>query len=83
MAGKKCCVFGYDKDAGVYEEICASPYLARARQLAAGLMLSGAILRRRDTGEPFDWLITANSEDPLDQDLVFSEDRPYGSPPQR
>lgn len=83
MAGKKYCVFGYDKDADVYEEICSSPYLARARQLASSLVLSGADLCRHDTGEPFDWLVTANSEDPLDQDQIFSKDHPYGFQPPR
>lgn len=81
MAGKRYFVFGYDKDADVYEQICSSPYLMRARQLASGLVLSGADLRRQDTGEPFDWLVTARSGDPLDQDQVFSKDRPYGFQP--
>lgn len=53
----------------------------RARQLASGLVLSDADLRRQDTGEPFDWLVTARSEDPLDQDQIFSKDHPYGFQP--
>lgn len=81
MAGKRYFVFGYDKDAGVYEQVCSSPYLMRARQLASGLILSDAGLRRQDTGEPFDWLVTARSEDPLNQDQIFSKDHPYGFQP--
>ena len=53
----------------------------RARQLASSLILSNTDLRRQDTGEPFDWLVTTRSEDPMGQDQVFSKDRPYGFQP--
>lgn len=81
MAGKRYFVFGYDKNADVYEQICSSPYLMRARQLASSLILSNPNLRQQDTGKPFDWLVTARSEDPMDQDQIFSKDRPYGFQP--
>lgn len=78
-------VYGYDKDAGVHELICACPTMLQACTVAT--MLIHAVnagcgeMRRFDTGEPFDWLVVTRSMDPYDQHKIFLTEYPDGFQP--
>lgn len=79
------CIYGYDKDGGVHELICACPTMIQACSVASMLihaMASGCRkMRRSDTGEPFDWLVVTRSHDPYNQHKIFSDAYPDGFRP--
>lgn len=73
---------GYDKDADVYEVICASPSYNWALYMAHCVMehhMHMGELRRTDTGEPFDWFVVMDAGGKLLK--VFSTDDPEGAGP--
>ena len=73
-------VFGYDKDADVYELLFRCGSESRARELAGIAARNPEELRRSGTGEPFDWLVLSPTDDPYDAVSVFSWDVPGGRP---
>ena len=75
-------IFGYDKDADVFEAICACPTMIRACEVASDIIKSpDGEMRRFDNGEPFDWLVVSRSDDPYDQHKIFSAANPDGIQP--
>ncbi len=72
-------VYGYDKDADVYEQLCASFLYERAKEIGRAIMryhMEVEEICRTKTGEPFDWfVVTDNMHNPLH---VFTADDPDG-----
>lgn len=75
-------IFGYDKDADVHEPVASVPTLIRACEIASGIVKSPDWpMLRFETGEPFDWLVVARSDDPCDRHKIFSPAYPDGFQP--
>lgn len=77
---KKFTVYGYDKDNGVYEEVCQAPTEERAGLIAS--MLAEAQHKgdrmRSSLGDPFDWFAIDDGCGTIT--TAFTHDEPGGLP---